>query len=160
MLKKYRAKSNVSISVVLPSKKSLHVTFLPMTGGSSVYYTEDEDEQKALESHYKFGKLFKLEELPEETATENTTKMKGKTAKTKTETPTDGDTDGDTNDNTDDSEDDPDKSETELTTISVSCLDDAKDYLSDKFGISRTKLRSKKSIIEAAEQNGIVFEGI
>lgn len=157
MLKKYRAKSNVSISVVLPSKKSHHVTFLPMTGGSSVYYTEDEDEQKALESHYKFGKLFKLEELPKETVTENSTKKKGKTAKTKTETPTDGDTDGDSNDNTDDSEDD---SGNELTTISVSCLDDAKDYLSDKFGISRTKLRSMKSIIEAAEQNGIVFEGI
>ena len=160
MLKKYRAKSNVSISAVLPSKKSIHVTFLPMTGGSSVYYTEDEDEQKALESHYKFGKLFKLEELPEETSTENATKKKGKTAKTKTETPTDGDTDGDSNDSTDDSEDDSDESGTELTTISVSCLDDAKDYLSDKFGISRTKLRSTKSIIEAAKQNGIEFEGI
>ena len=44
--------------------------------------------------------------------------------------------------------------------VKVNSADDAKEYLIDKFGISRTKLRTIKAIKEAAEKKGIVFEGI
>lgn len=46
------------------------------------------------------------------------------------------------------------------TVVKVSCLDDAKDYLSDTCGAKREKLISKKSILAVAKQNGIVFEGL
>lgn len=44
--------------------------------------------------------------------------------------------------------------------VGVASLDDAKEYLAEKFGISRTKLRSKAAILAAAEENGIEFTGI
>lgn len=48
----------------------------------------------------------------------------------------------------------------DVKTIEVACLDDAKQYLVDNFGIAVRNLRSKKAIEDAATQNGIVFVGI
>lgn len=45
-------------------------------------------------------------------------------------------------------------------TVEVSDLGAAKDYLADTFGVSRTSLRTRKSIEEAAAAHGIEFEGI
>ena len=47
-----------------------------------------------------------------------------------------------------------------LKQVKVSDLAAAKDYLADKFGISRTALRSQKAILEHAAANGIEFEGL
>lgn len=44
--------------------------------------------------------------------------------------------------------------------IKVSDLAAAKDYLADHLGVSRTTLRNRKAIEEAARSHGIVFEGI
>lgn len=44
--------------------------------------------------------------------------------------------------------------------VKVTSLDDAKDYLAEKYGFSRTKLRSKSAILAAAEENGVEFIGI
>ena len=44
--------------------------------------------------------------------------------------------------------------------VNVTCLDDAKDYLSDKFGVSRTKMRSAESIKNIAATNNVVFIGL
>lgn len=44
--------------------------------------------------------------------------------------------------------------------VSVSSLSDAKDYLAEKFEISRTKLRTRDAIIKTAEQYGVDFVGI
>ena len=52
------------------------------------------------------------------------------------------------------------KKKVEDNKIKVSSADDAKEYLIDKYGISRTKLRTIKAIKEIAEKKGIVFEGI
>lgn len=52
------------------------------------------------------------------------------------------------------------KPETNFATIKVSCLDDAKEYIANRFGISRSMLRSKASILNAAKDNNIVFEGL
>ncbi len=46
------------------------------------------------------------------------------------------------------------------TKITVSSIAEAKDYLVEKLGIERTKLKNKEAICRAAEKNGIVFVGI
>lgn len=50
--------------------------------------------------------------------------------------------------------------ESKTIAVNVTNLDDAKEYLVEKFGLSRTKLRSKAAILEAAEVNGVEFTGI
>ena len=61
-MKKYIAKTNISINVVLKSGKNRHITFSALTGGGSVFYTDDPEIQKAMECHYKFGKLFRVDQ--------------------------------------------------------------------------------------------------
>jgi hypothetical protein len=48
----------------------------------------------------------------------------------------------------------------QVLVVNVSNLDDAKEYLVEKFGLSRTKLRSRAAILDAAGENGIEFIGI
>jgi len=125
-MKKYKAKSHVALSVHLPSGKSVRVSFTPLTGGGSVYYTDDKDLQSALRSHPKYEHLFKECEMPAPMVQSQ-----------------------------------PAPKQADSTTkISVSCIEDAKEILVDKFGYSRTKLRSIKAIKDAAEKHGIIFEGI
>lgn len=71
--KTYKANTNISINVVLPSKKNLHIAFVPLSNGSSVFTTDNEDIQKSIENHYKFGKLFKLHSLHGQSETVETT---------------------------------------------------------------------------------------
>lgn len=44
--------------------------------------------------------------------------------------------------------------------VKVTSLDDAKTYLNEKCGIAVRELRSKAKILDAAEANGVSFEGI
>lgn len=134
MFKHYKANTNVSINVVLKSKKNLHVTFVPHSDGSSYFKTDNEDIQKAIESHYKFGKLFRLI-------------VADNTMKEFSEQPSDNTTE-------------EEEVGQEVKVVNVSDLAAAKDYLADTFGICRTTLRSKKAIVESGEANGIVFEGL
>ena len=61
MIKSYKANTNISINVVLPgSKKNLHIAFVPLSDGSSVFSTENEEIQKGMERHYEFGSLFRF----------------------------------------------------------------------------------------------------
>ena len=79
MIKIYKANTNISINVVLPSsKKNLHIAFVPMSDGSSVFSTENEEIQKGIERHYKFGSLFRF------VGAANTRKQKNAPAKSKT----------------------------------------------------------------------------
>ena len=48
----------------------------------------------------------------------------------------------------------------EKAVVNVSSLTEAKDYLVEKFEISRTKLRTKEAIVKMAEQYGVEFVGI
>lgn len=124
MTKKYISKYDISINA-----QGVHVSFSPLTGGGSVYYTDNEKLQGLLEKHHKFGKLFNLAEEPvvEQPVAEEP----------KEEPKSNG-----------------------MKKIVVSCLDDAKEYLCENFGTSRTKLRSEKSIKENAAAHGIEFVGI
>ena len=143
MLKKYNSKSCVSLSVVLPTGGTTHISFNPVTGGGSVYYTSNEKIQAGLESHPKFGKLFKLEGdvKPSMKVIKPSGKPESTTADAKTENPAE----------------EKAGAGTSLKEVKMSCNDDAKDYLVEKFGISRTKLRSRAQIESAGISNGIKF---
>ena len=147
-MKKYIAKTSVSINIVLGGGANRHIAFTSLTGGGSVFYTDDPEIQSALERHYKFGKLFILD-TPKDKPISPIDKPIS--PEDKPVSPKDKPGDGD---------------ETEavvnpgLKTIVVTDPDSAKAYLAEHFGISRTKLTSIKKIKEAAEANGIVFEGI
>ena len=117
----------MAINVVLPSGKSHHVSFLPLTGGGSMFITDSEALQQALEAHRKFGKLYKID-------------ISYKDEPEQTEEPQEQGTD-----------------DVAVKKVEVASLDDAKNYLVDNFDISRTKLRSKKLIEDAAAANGVNF---
>lgn len=133
MIKTYKANTNISINVVLPSNKSLHIAFTPLSNGSSVFSTGNREIQIAIENHYNFGSLFRC-------IAANAT-VQGKTAITTG------------NDNTGDDD-------RKTIKVSVPDLSSAKDYLADRFGISRTSLRSEKAIMEQAAAHNIEFEGL
>lgn len=121
---KYIAKTQIAINVI-KGGANVHVTFVPRTGGGSVFYTDDDELAKGLESHSRYGKLFKKVSEKEEAP-----KRVAKTTKLVPETP----------------------KQREMT---FSDYEDAKDWLVEQFGLSRTKLRSMSAIEAAAAQNNI-----
>lgn len=136
MLKRYKANSCVSLSVALSTDDTAHVVFMPQTGNGSVLYTDDELLQAGLEKHPKYGRLFKLENLSEEgrEMSEESNDLEG-----------------------DEGNEDNGSDETGggLRRVEMSCNDDAKDYIADKFGVSRSKLKTRAQIEEEAKAHGI-----
>lgn len=51
-------------------------------------------------------------------------------------------------------------SESRVTKVKVSDIEDAKDYMAETFGISRTMMRTISTIKTLAKANGIEFDGI
>ena len=139
MIKKYTSKSTIAINVRLGDGKNIHVSFGAVTGGGSVYYTNDKALQAALEKHHQYGRLFKLQETIDEQPASVDSPEGGEEA---TARPTDT------------------LHADAGSMVHVDGLDDAKEYLCEHFGISRTKLRTKKSILDAASSSGIAFDGI
>lgn len=168
MTKVYKANSVVHIVVVVNGKPR-RVSFIAKTGGGSTFRTDDEVLQKAIESHYKFNELFRLAETIEDKKPKKAV-IEAKTDKEPLK-PEDGE-DGNPSDEeqetenpeTEQEQDEDDEEQEagngELTQVTVTDFEDARDYLSDKFGISRTKIRSQKAVIEAAKARGIVFIGL
>lgn len=159
MLKKYTSKTQISINVVLKSGCSRHVSFTPRTGGGSVFYTDDKDLQEAMARHVKFGKLFRVETVAQQDTAAKTRPGKTGTSSPEPLQPSAHDGAEETAGETLQAED-PGEETKGTRQISVTDIDDAKDYLSEHFGVSRTKMRSEKQIRAAAEQNGIEFVGI
>lgn len=125
-MKHYIAKSQVSFTVKYPNGSTKRISFAPKTLGGSTYVSDDEDEQKALESHPAFGRLFKLDKIADAPVV-------------KTPAPI---------------------VKQDITSIDVTDLSDARNYLAERFGISRTKLRSKASVLEYAKTYNISFVGL
>lgn len=189
-MKKYIAKTNVSINVVLHNGVNRHIAFSALTGGGSVYYTDDPEIIQAMERHYKFGKLFSLDTryVPEKQRNKPAPKPKPEAvpdqpaAGVANDMPTppseedvadasvaveeninEPDSEVQTVEEDPDGEADQDEDEGEdtgLKKIVVSDPDSAKSYLAEHFNYSRTKIKSIKAIKEAAAAHGIVFEGI
>ncbi len=131
-MKSYKATTSLSINIVLPSGANKHIVFSPVTDGSSIFYTPDPDIQWGLEHHHKFGKLFTLT-APDPIHAKPSSVITSQSSSPASILPS------------------------KLTIVKVTDLDDAKDYLADKFGMSRTKLRSRDSIESAAKQVGVKF---
>lgn len=132
--KKYKANTNVSINVVLPNKENMHISFIPMSDGSSTYETNNDEIQKAIERHYNFGRLFRLASVSDKYIDVEPSDQSNE--------PTPGE---------------------EISTqnkVQVTDISDAKDYLADKYGVSRTALRSTKAILDKAAELGIEFVGL
>ena len=129
--KRYIAQSHISLSVKISETANARVVFSPVTGGTkSVFYTDNEELQKALEAHPRFNKLFRVDTFfnpnPVVEKAPKAEVVKEKTVKK----------------------------------VKVACLDDAKEYICDKYGVSRTKLNSEKAIKEFAQSKGFEFVGI
>ena len=135
MKKYYSSDSHIAINVLLENGNSMHIAFTPISNGGSTYNTEEEVIQNALENHYRYNDLFVLDReedtnAPIEEPTQNT-------------------------------EDDPNQAEeSNIRKVKVNDLGEAKDYLAETFGVSRTSLRGQKAILEAAKANNIEFEGL
>ena len=134
MTKYYISDSHIAINVTLDGGESVHLSFIALSNGGSVFSTDSEELQNAIERHYRFGDLFTLDHIEEpkntsETANEEYTPVK-------------------------ESEDG------NIQKITVNDLGEAKNYLADTLGISRTSLRSLKTILEVAKANNIEFVGL
>lgn len=134
MTKHYISDSHIAINVTLDGGESVHLSFIALSNGGSVFSTDNEELQNAIERHYRFGDLFTLDHIEKpkntsETANEEYTSVK-------------------------ESEDG------NIQKITVSDLGEAKNYLADTLGVSRTSLRSLKTILEVAKANNIEFEGL
>lgn len=125
-MKYYIAKSQVSFTIKYPNGSTKRISFSPKTLGGSTYATNDEEEQKALESHPAFGRLFKVDKIVHPSVVKAP----------------------------------PQYNKEELNSINVTDLSEARNYLAERFGVSRTKLRSKASILEYAKTYNITFVGL
>lgn len=133
MRKRYKAGRGLSLNV-LAGGQNVHVSFESRSDGSSFFETCDEDLQHGIEHNVHYGRLFFLDSVEDEQVAEAVQEAEEASKACHAE-------------------------ETSKT-VDVTDIDDAKDYLAEKYGISRTMLRSKSAILRAAEERGISFNGI
>ena len=134
MYKKYQAGTDLSFSVMVGNER-VRVVFEGKTMGCSIYGTRDEKLQKAIESHYWFNDKFFLVEAVDEKK-EAADAKKRADAKTKK------------------------KAAEEKKTHIVTDFEDARDYLAETFGVSRSKLKTKEDILSIAKEKGVELEGL
>lgn len=134
MYKKYQAGTDLSFSVMVGNER-VRVVFEGKTMGCSIYGTRDEKLQKAIESHYWFNDKFFLVEAVDEKK-EAAEAKKRAAAKTKK------------------------KAAGEKKTHIVTDFEDARDYLAETFGVSRSKLKTKEDILSIAKEKGVELEGL
>ena len=134
MYQKYQAGTDLSFSVMVGNER-VRVVFEGKTMGCSIYGTRDEKLQKAIESHYWFNDKFFLKEAVDEKK-EAAEAKKRTAAKTKK------------------------KAAEEKKTHIVTDFEDARDYLAETFGVSRSKLKTKEDILSIAKEKGVELEGL
>ena len=134
MFNKYQAGTDLAFSVMVGNER-MRILFEGKSTGSSVYMTRDPKVQKAIESHYWFNdKFFLVESIDEKKeATEAKKKAAAKAKK---------------------------KVADEKKTHVVTDVEDAKDYLAETYGVSRSKMKTKEEILAIAKENGVELEGL
>lgn len=133
MFKTYKAGSDLSFSVSMNGGLR-RVVFAGQTMGTSVYSTRDEKEQKAIESHYWFNDKFWISEEVDEKKVAAEAKRKA-AAESK-------------------------KKAAEKKTHQVTDFEDARDFLADEYGVSRSNMKTKDDILAIAQEKGVVLEGL
>lgn len=134
MFNKYQAGTDLAFSVMVGDER-MRIVFEGKTMGNSVYMTRDQNVQKAIESHYWFNDKFFLAESIDEKkeAAEEKKKAAAKTKK---------------------------KVADEKKTHVVTDVEDAKDYLAETYGVSRSKMKTKEDILAIAKEKGVELEGL
>lgn len=133
MFNTYQAGTDLAFSVMVGNER-VRIVFEGKTMGSSVYMTRDPKLQKAIESHYWFKDKFFLAESVDEKKEAAEAKKKA-AAKTK-------------------------KKVDEKKTHIVTDVEDAKEYLAETFGVSRSKMKTKDDILAIAKEKGVELEGL
>ena len=134
MFNKYQAGTDLAFSVMVGDER-MRIVFDGKSVGCSVYMTRDPKVQKAIESHYWFKDKFFLVEAVDEKK-EAAEAKKRAAAKTKK------------------------KADEEKKTHIVTDFEDARDYLAETFGVSRSKLKTKEDILSIAKEKGVELEGL
>ena len=134
MFNKYQSGTDLAFSVMVGDER-MRIVFEGKTMGNSVYMTRDPNVQKAIESHYWFNEKFFLAESIDEKkeAAEEKKKAAAKTKK---------------------------KVADEKKTHVVTDIEDAKDYLAETYGVSRSKMKTKEDILAIAKEKGVELEGL
>lgn len=134
MLKTYIANTDVAFTVSVGNKRK-RVSFISKSGNEgSVYFTSDPKLQEGIEKHPWYGDKVTLREAVDEKALAEEGEKK-KTA------------------HDDDDDDKP-------LVHHVDSPNEAKDYLAEKFGISRTKMKTLSAILAVAKECGVTLEGL
>lgn len=107
-----------------------HIAFDTLTNGTSTYTTTDKDEQEAIESHPWFDSKIYLQSSIDET--EQVKKNRRKAAQKKLE----------------------------QDVHIVQSFTEAQDWLAEKFGISRSKMKTKEEILAQADSCGVKLQGL
>lgn len=134
MFNKYQAGTDLAFSVMVGNER-MRILFEGKSTGSSVYMTRDPKVQKAIESHYWFNDKFFLVESIDEKKEAAEAKKKA-AAKLKR------------------------KVADEKKTHVVTDVEDAKDYLAETYGVSRSKMKTKEDILAIAKEKGVELEGL
>lgn len=135
MFNKYQAGTDLAFSVMVGDER-MRIVFEGKTMGSSVYMTRDPKVQKAIESHYWFNdKFFLVESIDEKKEAAEAKKKAAAKAKKKLA---------------------DEKKKTHIVTD----VEDAKDYLAETFGVSRSKMKTKEDILAIAKEKGVELEGL
>lgn len=154
MIKTYESSTNISINVVLKNKKNRRISFVPRSNGSSVFTTEDIELQNALEQHYNYGNLFKL------VGKKLSPKPVLRSGKDTVAVPDFLTDNMNENDEHETAESPTGETDLPVQKVKVNDIGEAKDYLAEKFGISRTSMRKTESILDLATKYGVEFEGL
>ena len=134
MFNKYQAGTDLAFSVMVGDER-MRITFEGKSTGSSVYMTRDPKVQKAIESHYWFNdKFFLAESIDEKKEAAEAKKKAAAKAKKKV----------------------ADEKKTHVVTD----FEDAKDYLAETYGVSRSKMKTKEEILAVAQEHGVELEGL
>lgn len=162
MHKKYISQSQIAINVKV-GKHNRHITFDAKSGGGSVFGTEDEGVQKAMEEHYRFGELFCLSPESQAVAANKVVRKAAGKGKDVVVAEDDADKEKKETGGTPGAVAEEDASNAAdgdgLKKVEMTSIEDAVEYLADK-GVSRTKLKSIKSIKASALTLGIEFTGL
>ena len=134
MFKKYQAGTDLAFSVMVGDER-MRIVFEGKTMGCSVYMTRDLKVQKAIESHYWYKDKFFLAESVDEKKEAAEAKKKAAVNSKK-------------------------KMADEKKTHVVTDVEDAKDYLAETFGVSRSKMKTKEDILAIAKEKGVELEGL
>ena len=134
MFNKYQAGTDLAFSVMVGNER-MRIIFDGKSVGCSIYRTRDRKVQKAIESHYWFNdKFFLVESIDEKKESAECKKKAAAKAKKKV----------------------ADEKKTHVVTD----VEDAKDYLAETYGVSRSKMKTKEDILAISKEKGVELEGL